>query len=119
MKEMRTKVLQHQCYMKTQFTKQAERYSPCLELCMNNAFGTCTQPHDSFCPDASSLFDVGKDLQELVLNVADSTKRESLTKELDSLINVYTQYAAHLLRRNTNGSTISSSRTNFNQAKPL
>ena len=42
MKEMRTKVLQHQRYMKTQFTKQAERHSTCLELCMNNAFGSCT-----------------------------------------------------------------------------
>ena len=35
MKEMRTKILQHQRYMKTQFPKQAERHSPCLELCMN------------------------------------------------------------------------------------
>lgn len=47
---------------------------------MNNAFGSHTQPHDRFCPEASSLYDVGKDLQELVLNVADATKRESLTK---------------------------------------
>ena len=49
------------------------------------------------------MFDVGKDLQELLLNVADSTKRESLTNELDSLINVYTQYAAHLLRTKHQG----------------
>jgi len=97
MKEMRSKVLQHQRYMKSQFTKQAERHSPCLELCMNNAFDSCTQPHDRFCPEASSFFDVGKDLQKLLLNVPDASEQESLKKELDSLMNTHTQYAAHLL----------------------
>jgi len=97
MKEMRSKVLQHQRYMKSQFTKQAERHSPCLELCMNNAFESCTQPHDRFCPEASSFFDVGKDLQKLLLNVPDASEQESLKKELDSLMNTHTQYAAHLL----------------------
>ena len=70
---------------------------------MNNAFGSCTQPHDKVCPEASKLFDVGKDLQELLLNVAGASERESLTKELDSMMNIYTQYAAQLLRMKHQG----------------
>ena len=103
MKEMRKQILQHQRYMKTQFPKQAERHSPCLELCMNNAFGSCTQPHDRICPEASKLFDVEKDLQELLSNVAGANDCESLTKELDSMMNIYTQYAAHLLHTKHQG----------------
>lgn len=103
MKEMRTKILQHQRFMKTQFPKQAERHSPCLELCMNNTFGSCTQPHDNVCLEASKLFDVGKDLRELLPNVASANECESLTKELDSMMNIYTQYAAHLLRTKHQG----------------
>ena len=49
------------------------------------------------------MFDVGKDLQELLLNVAGASERESLTKELDSMMNIYTQYAAHLLRTKHQG----------------
>lgn len=103
MKEMTSKVLQHQRYMKTQFANQAERHSPCLELCMNNAFASCTQPHDRCCPEASTLFNVRKDLQELLSNIPSASRQERLKKELDSLMNIHVQYAAHLLRTKHQG----------------
>ena len=103
MKEMTSKVLQHQRYMKTQFANQAERHSPCLELCMNNAFASCTQPHDRCFPEASTLFNVRKDLQELLSNIPSASRQERLKKELDSLMNIHVQYAAHLLRTKHQG----------------
>ena len=51
-KDLREKLLQHQRFMKTQFAHQVQRHSPCLELCMTNAFASCSHPHDRFCPDA-------------------------------------------------------------------
>ena len=103
MSEMRAKVLQHQRYMKTQFAHQVQRDSPCLELCMNNAFDSCSQPHDKFCQDACGLFDVCKQVQELLPSVSSASERESLTKELDELMKVHTQYAAHILRTRHQG----------------
>ena len=103
MGDLKSKVLQHQRYMKTQFANQVQRHSPCLELCMNNAFGTCSQPHDRFGPDASGLFDVAKYFQELLCNEASAGEQESLQDELQSLMKVHTQYAAHILRTKHQG----------------
>ena len=97
MGDLKSKVRQHQRYMKMQFANQVQRHSSCLGLCMNNAFGTCSQPHDRFCLDASSLFDVGKQLQKLLCNVTSASEQESLKGELQSIMKVHTQYAAHLL----------------------
>lgn len=83
--------------MKTQYAHQVQRHSPCLELCMNNAFTSCSQPHDRFCPDACVLYDVCKQLRTLLSSVTSASERESLTKELDELMKVHTQYVAHLL----------------------
>ena len=55
--DIKGKVIRHQQFIKTQFSKQAERHSLCLELCMDHAFGECTQAHDS-CSDAVVLHEV-------------------------------------------------------------
>ena len=103
MADFKAKVLKHQRYMKTQFANDVQRHSPCLELCMNNALGTCSHPHNMFCPDATGLFDVAKQLQELLSNVASLNEQQSLKDELDGLMKVHTQYVAHLLRTKHQG----------------
>lgn len=103
MADLKSKVLQHQRYMKTQFSNQVQRHSPCLELCMNNAFGTCPHPHNRFCPDATGLFDIAKQLQELLSNVASPSEQQRLKDELQGLMKVHTQYVAHLLRTKHQG----------------
>ena len=60
LKEEKAKVTKHQQFLKMQFGKIAERHSPCLELCMAHAFGSCTEAHPSFCPDAVALVQVEK-----------------------------------------------------------
>ena len=53
--DVKSKLEHHRRYMKTQFSKQAERHSNCLELCMDHAVGSCAQSHDSSCPDATAI----------------------------------------------------------------
>ena len=38
LRSMKGKVICHQQFMKSQFSKQAERRSPCLEVCIDHAF---------------------------------------------------------------------------------
>ena len=99
----RVTVSQYQRFIKTQYAHQVQRHSPCLELCMNNAFSSCSQPHDRFCPDACVLYDVCKQLRTLLSSVTSASERESLTKELDELMKVHTQCVAHLLRTRHQG----------------
>ena len=101
--DFKGKVLKYQRFMKTQFAHQVQRHSPCLELCMNNAFASCSQPHDRFCPDACVLYDVCKQLRTMLSSVTSASERESLTKELDEFMKVHTQYVAHLLRTRHQG----------------
>ena len=96
-RDLKAKVSQHQRFMKTQFAHQVQRHLPCLELCMNNAFASCSQPHDRICPDACGLFDVSEQVQMLLSNIPSANEQESLTKELDEIMKVNIQYAAHLL----------------------
>ena len=64
-KQMKARVADYQRFCKTQLSRQVERHSPCAELCMNYAFGSCEEPHDSSCADATALYEV----QRTVSNV--------------------------------------------------
>lgn len=97
-KDLREKLLQHQRFMKTQFAHQVQRHSPCLELCMTNAFASCSHPHDRFCPDACGIYDVYKQVQMLLSSVPSASEQDCLRKEVDDLMQVHTQYTAHLLQ---------------------
>ena len=66
MKDPKVKATEHQRYMKTQFSKQAERHSPCLELCTDHAFGPYAEPHDSSCPNATILYELNKTVTDLL-----------------------------------------------------
>ena len=81
-KDLRKKLLQHQRFMKTQFAYQVQRHSPCLELCMTNAFASCSHPHDRFCPDACGIYDVYKQVQMLLPS---ASEQDCLRKEVDDL----------------------------------
>ena len=102
-KDLREKLLQHQRFMKTQFAHQVQRHSPCLELCMTNAFASCSHPHDRFCPDACGIYDVYKQVKMLLSSVPSTSEQDCLRKEVDDLMQVHTQYTAHLLRTRHQG----------------
>ena len=81
-KDLKAKVSQHQCFMKTQFAHQVQRHSSCLELCMNNAFASCSQPHDRFCHDACGLCIVSEQVHILLSSIPSANEQERLRKEL-------------------------------------
>ena len=62
MREQKNKLVKHQQFMKSKFTNQVERHSPCLELCMDHGFGSCGKIHGSSC-DAVSLHKVVKSVR--------------------------------------------------------
>ena len=97
LRDIKGKVIRHQQFMKTQFSKQAERHSPCLELCMDHAFGECNQAHDS-CSDAVVLHEVVKSVNELLATIPSADDGKKLSEELKSLMTAHEQYVGHLLR---------------------
>ena len=62
MREQKNKLVKHQQLMKSKFTNQVERHSPCLELCMDHGFGSCGKIHGSS-SDAVSLHEVVKSVR--------------------------------------------------------
>lgn len=97
LRDIKGKVIRHQRFMKTQFSKQAEIHSPYLELCMDHAFGECNQAHDS-CSDAVVLHEVVKSVNELLATIPSADDRKKLSEELKSLMTAHEQYVGHLLR---------------------
>ena len=61
---------------------------------MTNAFASCSHPHDRFCPDACGVY---KQVQMLLSSVPSASEQDCLRKEVDDLMQVHTQYTAHLL----------------------
>ena len=94
--ELKAKVLKYQSFMKTKFSNQMERHSPCLELCMDHAFGSCMETHDSS-SDGVGIYEVASSVKDLLSNLNTGEQRK-LTEELDSLLSVHKQYVSHLLR---------------------
>ena len=47
LKDVKSKTLKYQQYLKTNFSKQAARKSSCQELCMSFAFDDCNDDHNS------------------------------------------------------------------------
>ncbi|KAJ7331137.1 hypothetical protein OS493_020839 [Desmophyllum pertusum] len=74
--QTKAKVLKSQQYMKTQFSKHTERHSPCLELCMSHAFGSCSESQPSCCPDVVGLLEVEKYVKETLPRIANAAERD-------------------------------------------
>ena len=88
--ELKAKVLKHQSFMKTKFSNQVERHSPCLELCMDHAFGSCMKTYDSS-SDGVGIYEVASSVKDLMSNLNTGEQRK-LTEELDSPLSVHKQY---------------------------
>ena len=98
LKEEKAKVTKHQQFLKMQFGKIAERHSPCLELCMAHAFGSCTEAHPSSCPDVVALVQVEKVAEEHLKRITDTSEQDRLKGELQEVMTTSVLYASHLLR---------------------
>ena len=102
-KQLKAKVAEYHRFCKTQLSKQAERHSSCLELCMNYAFGSCTQSHDNSCPEAMALYEVDRTVSNLLLGHASTADQGKITGALKEIMKVHEQYVGHLLRTKHQG----------------
>ena len=98
MKEAKAKVIENQQYLKTNFQKQAERHSPCLELCMSHAFGACTEQHPNVCSDFTGLLEVEKYVKDTLPRILDASEQKRIKEVLEDAITMHVQYTSHLLR---------------------
>ena len=95
-KEEKTKALKHQRCFKTQFSKVAEKHSPCLELCITHAFGSCRESHPNCCSDVVALAKVDKAAQDTINRLANTATKQKLEEELKKVMNSHALYASHL-----------------------
>ena len=93
MKEEKTKVLKHERFFKNQFSKVAEKHSPCLELCITHAFGSCRESHPSCCSDVVALAKVEKVAQDTINRLADTATKQTLEEQLKEAMNSHALYA--------------------------
>lgn len=103
LKEEKAKVTKHQQFLKTQFRKIAERHSPCLELCMAHAFGSCTETHPNTCPDVVALAQVEEVVNVHIMQIADTSEQDRLKEELKEVMASNVLYIGHLLRTKHQG----------------
>ena len=98
MKQMKARVADYQRFCKTQLSRQVERHSPCAELCMNYAFGSCEEPHDSSCGDATALYEVQRTVSNVLSTLSSANNSDKLTTELQEIMKTHEQYVGHLFR---------------------
>ena len=89
-KEEKTKALKHQRCFKTQFSKVAKKHSPCLELCITHAFGSCRESHPNCCSDVVALAKVDKAAQDTINRLANTATKQK------EVMNSHALYASHL-----------------------
>ena len=98
MKQMKARVADYQRFCKTQLSRQVERHSPCAELCMNYAFGSCEEPHDSSCGDATALYEVQRTVSNVLSTLSSANNSDKLTTELQEIMKTHEQYVGHSFR---------------------
>ena len=102
LKEEKAKVTKHQQFLKMQFGKIVERHSPCLELCMAHAFGSCTKPIQILVLMSLLWFKL-KVVQEHIGRIANRSECDRLKEELKEVMTSSVLYTSHLLRTRHQG----------------
>ena len=92
----------YQKFLKTKFSKLAQKHSPCLELCMSYAFDACTEDHRAMCADISPFCAIYSSLLREIEMLPDASRTE-LKPRLTELCGVHYDYLSHLLRTKHQG----------------
>jgi len=88
----------YQPFLKTKYSKLVERHSTCLELCLNHAFGTCSEEHPDSLQEVTQFYQACDKLSTSLQNSANSIARDKLEKKLAESISTQWSYVSHLLR---------------------
>lgn len=65
---------------------------------MNYAFGSCEEPHESFCADATAPYGVQRTVSNVLSTLSSANNSDKLTTELQEIMKTHEQYVGHLLR---------------------
>ena len=97
-------VRKYQRFLKTTFSKLAEKHSCCLELCLSHAFDSCSEEHNAVVAECSMMYDMHSSLMQCIesLSDEDSSKAEFKSR-LDEKLKVHFDYLGHLLRTKHQG----------------
>lgn len=97
-------VRKYQRFLKTTFSKLAEKHSCCLELCLSHAFDSCSEEHNAVVAECSMMYDMHSSLMQCIesLSNEDSLKAEFKSR-LDEKLKVHFDYLGHLLRTKHQG----------------
>lgn len=96
-------VRRYETFLKTKFTKLAQKHSPCLELCQTHAFSPCLEDHQAVSTDISAMHNVYSSLLESLESLSDESAKSDLNVRLQELFKVHYDYLAHLLRTKHQG----------------
>ena len=59
---------------------------------MNYAFGSCEEPHDSSCADATALYEVQRTVSNVLSTLSSANNSDKLTTELQEIMKTHEQY---------------------------
>ena len=96
-------VRNYQTFVKTKFSKLAQRHSSCLELCQTHAFASCSEEHQAVCIDITPIYNVHSSLLQSVESLSDESAKSDLKARLQEMFKVHYDYLAHLLRTKHQG----------------
>lgn len=87
----------YQAFLKTKYSKLVEWHSTCLELCLNHAFGTCSEEHPDSLQEVTQFYQACDKLSTSLQNSANSIARDKLEKKLAESISTQWSYVSHLI----------------------
>lgn len=98
MKEVKAKLLKYQQFLKTQFSKQADKTSHCLELCMFHAFGACNEQHDMCSTEAVAFYEPQQLIELKIAVLQNGDVKNDLQAQIKESAELHAKNVSHLLR---------------------
>ena len=91
-------VRNYQTFLKTTYSKFAQKHSPCLELCLAHAFGSCSEEHNKVLAEFSLMYYVLSSLMQSIESLSDNDPaRADLKSRMYEKKDVHFDYLGHLL----------------------
>lgn len=93
----------YETFLKTKFSKLAQKHSPCLELCKTHAFASCSEQHQAVSSDILVMHNVHSSISQSLDPPSDEPTKCDLHARLQEFFKVHYDYLAHLLRTKHQG----------------
>ena len=85
----------YETFLKTKFSKLAQKHSPCLELCQTHAFASCSEQHQAVSSDILVMHNVHSSLAQSIESLSDESTKSDLHARLQEFFKVHYDYLAH------------------------